>query len=153
MSSCSPTATRTKSYNNYQSELISIVLIYVKYRLLTSIGCCIIYIVKSQSLTHRHLIHYREYPALLLSYSCSLRRSIYTEGCKVNHFWSKCIGPCYLLCRNIWWAQLSLLPVEQEEHDTLLECTVLFLHYIHLLQLEEGRGSLYCDVVCTDDMT
>jgi len=58
--------------------------------------CSNIYTVKSLSLTHRHLIHYREYPPLLLSYSCSLCHSIYTEGCKANHFCSNCIGPCNL---------------------------------------------------------
>jgi len=152
MCSCSPTATRTKIYNNYQSQLISMVLIYVKYRLLTSIGCCIIYTVKSQSLTHRHLIHYREYSPLLLSYLCSFCHSIYTERCKANRFWSKCIGPCYLLCRNIWCAQLRLLPLGQKSKTSNWNVQSFFCITSICFNRRKGGGSLYCDVVCTDDM-
>ena len=113
LSSCSPTTTRTKIYSNYQhsADLCEILSAHVYC-------CCNIYTVN-----HYHwLIVIWFTIANILPYYCRIRAvfalAFSQKGARQTIFGATASALATCFAGNIWWAQLSLLPVGQEEQDT-----------------------------------
>ena len=137
-----PKFTTTVSHiDQHSANLCEISSAYV-YWLLQYLHC------KSQPLTHCHLIHYREYPPLLLSYLCSLCRSIYTEGCKAN---ALALATCFAehLMSSF---KLTACGAGRARHLTGMYSPFFALQTFASIGATLGQLIAYCDVVCTDDM-